>query len=269
MTDLAAHIDACWEEKKKPDIQMLSTIIMQLDQGKLRIASKENGHWKTHPWLKKAILLFFKYTTSKRLGSENFPFYDKAPLKCAGWRSADFEKALFRMAPGAVVRRGAFVGKSVVLMPCFVNIGAFIDNGTMIDTMARVGSCAQVGKNCHIAAGVGIGGVLEPPQANPVIIEDDCFIGAQSQIVEGAKIGKGAIIGMGTLIGGSTKIIDRITGKVTFGEVPEGAVVVPGSYQTTEKISLRCAVIIKKVDESARQKTSINDLLRDQTANDS
>lgn len=263
MTDLSNHINTCWEQQKKPDAALLATVLTQLDQGLLRVASCSNGVWETHSWLKKAILLFFKHTPSHRQGSENFPFYDKAPLKGAGWRAADFEQAGFRMAPGAVVRRGAYIGKSVVLMPCFVNIGAYVDDGTMVDTMARVGSCAQVGKNCHIAAGVGIGGVLEPPQATPVIIEDNCFIGAQSQIVEGAKIGEGSVIGMGTMIGGSTKVIDRISGKISFGEIPPYSVVVPGSYKTSDTLSLRCAVIIKKVDATARAKTAVNDLLRD------
>lgn len=262
------QIHNCWNHDTPVPHDVLEDVLSQLDDGRLRVAHATSQGWHTHEWVKKAILLYFKQTQSHLIQTGTAPAYDKVPLKCKGWVEKDFQHAGFRMTPGAIVRRGAFVGTSAVLMPCFVNIGAFVDSGTMIDTGARVGSCAQVGSNCHISGGVGLGGVLEPPSATPVIIEDNCFIGAQSQVVEGAHIGTGSVLGMGTLISSSTKVIDRTTGKTYQGHVPPYSVVIPGSYEasnqseTGTKLFLNCAVIIKRVDEKTRAKTSTNDLLR-------
>jgi 2,3,4,5-tetrahydropyridine-2,6-dicarboxylate N-succinyltransferase len=242
-----------------------------LDAGKIRICEKQNDVWQVNQWIKKAILLSFRLNDnflSKQVsaGGDVFTHFDKVPLKFSNWTDADFRKAGFRVLPGAVVRHSAFIAKGAVLLPSFVNLGAYVDEGTMIDTWATVGSCAQIGKNCHISGGAGIGGVLEPLQANPVIIEDDCFVGARSEIAEGVIVEKGSVISMGVYIGASTKIIDRETGEIFYGRVPAYSVVVPGNIASTKgdkNVSLYAAVIVKKVDEKTRSKTSVNELLRD------
>ena len=234
-----------------------------LDAGTLRVAHKCETGWRVNEWLKKAVLLSFRYGNNIVQGAGALNFYDKVPLKFDGWSDAQFSAAGVRVVPPAVVRRGAHVAANVVLMPSYVNIGAFVDSGTMVDTWATVGSCAQIGKNVHLSGGVGIGGVLEPLQANPTIIEDGCFIGARSEIVEGVIVETGAVISMGVFIGASTRIYDRERDEVSYGRVPAGAVVVPGSMPATNgKYSLACAVIVKRVDEKTRAKTSINELLR-------
>jgi len=243
-----------------------------LDSGKLRVCNKVNDVWQVNQWLKKAILLSFRlndnFLSKQQAEVGNaLSFYDKVDLKFNNWQEQDFHKAGFRALPGAVVRKGSFIAKNVVLMPSFVNLGAYVDESTMVDTWATIGSCAQIGKNCHISGGTGIGGVLEPLQANPVIIEDDCFIGARSEIAEGVIVEKGSVISMGVYIGASTKIIDRSSGEIFYGKVPAYSVVVPGSIASSKlddkTLSLYCAVIVKKVDEKTRSKTSINELLRD------
>lgn len=239
---------------------VIKTIAM-LDEGKLRVAHKHQNEWVTTQWLKQAILLYFKLRPMQQLAGN---FWDKVNLKFANWTSAKFKEAGFRAVPGAIVREGAYVAPNVVLMPSFVNIGAYIDENTMIDSWATVGSCAQIGSNVHISGGAGIGGVLEPLQSTPTIIEDNCFIGARSEVVEGCRIGTGSVLSMGVFIGKSTKIIDRETGEIHYGAVPPYSVVVPGSAPAAPgKPSLYCAVIVKKVDEQTRAKTSINELLRD------
>jgi 2,3,4,5-tetrahydropyridine-2-carboxylate N-succinyltransferase len=236
-----------------------------LDRGEYRIAEKLDGAWLVHQWLKKAVLLSFRLNDSAPLAGG----YDKVPLKFAHWESAAFAAAGFRAVPGAVVRRSAYIAPGVVLMPCFVNVGAYVGPGTMIDTWATVGSCAQIGANCHISGGAGIGGVLEPLQAEPVIIEDDCFVGARSEVAEGVIVEQGAVLAMGVFLGRSTKIVDRATGEVIYGRVPAYSVVVPGSMpgkpftDGTPGPSLGCAVIVKRVDAKTRASTSINALLRD------
>jgi len=248
-----------------------------LDSGQARVAEPQGNHrWQVNQWLKKAVLLSFRLNDMVVMpGGAEHPvagasvWWDKVPLKFSGWSDADFTKGGFRAVPGAIVRHSAFIAPSVVLMPSFVNLGAYVDRGTMVDTWATVGSCAQIGKNVHLSGGAGIGGVLEPLQAGPVIIEDDCFIGARSEVVEGVVVEKGAVLSMGVFIGASTKIIDRNTGEVHIGRVPAYSVVVPGSMpgkplaDGTPGPSLSCAVIIKQVDERTRSKTSVNDLLRD------
>jgi len=247
-------------------------ITNELDCGKIRICNKIEGGWQVNQWIKKAILLSFKINDNYLSSSENsigdnVKFFDKVAQKFTNWQESDFRLAGFRALNGAIVRHSAFVGKNVVLMPSFINVGAYVDEGTMIDTWATVGSCAQIGKNCHISGGVGIGGVLEPLQANPVIIEDNCFIGARSEIAEGVIVETGSVLSMGVYIGASTKIVDRQTGEIFYGKVPAYSVVVPGSIATNSKssqdLSLYCAVIVKKVDEKTRSKTSINELLRE------
>lgn len=265
-TALATTIAAAWETRAEispattgPVRDAVAEVLVKLDRGQLRAAEKIDGNWQANPWVKQAILLSFRLEDSKpRAGG-----FDKVPLKWEGWGETDFKIAGFRAVPGAVVRRGAFVAPGVVLMPSFVNIGAHVGPGTMVDTWATVGSCAQIGANCHISGGAGIGGVLEPLQAAPVVIEDNVFIGARSEVAEGVHVGAGAVLAMGVYLGASTKIIDRTTGEVFMGRVPEGAVVVPGSQTTREGLSLYCAVIVKRVDAQTRAKTSINDLLRD------
>jgi 2,3,4,5-tetrahydropyridine-2-carboxylate N-succinyltransferase len=245
--------------------------LASLDAGEIRICEKQNGVWQVNQWIKKAILLSFRlndnYLSKQQATSgDAISAFDKVPLKFANWSDADFRKAGFRAVSGAVVRYSAFIAKNVVLLPSFVNLGAYVDEGSMIDTWATVGSCAQIGKNCHISGGAGIGGVLEPLQANPVIIEDDCFIGARSEIAEGVIVEKGSVISMGVYIGASTKIIDRETGEIFYGRVPAYSVVVPGNIASTKgdkNLSLYAAIIVKKVDEKTRSKTSINELLRD------
>ena len=276
--DLRATIDELWEHR---DTLALATAgaardaveqaLAALDEGRLRVAEPAaGGGWVVHQWLKKAVLLSFRLQDSVPLpGAGGAPVYDKVALKFAGWDAGRFAEAGFRAVPGAVVRRAAYVAPGVVLMPCFVNIGAYVDRGTMIDTWATVGSCAQIGRNCHISGGVGIGGVLEPLQANPVIVEDDCFIGARSEVAEGVIVERGSVLAMGVFLGASTRIVDRATGEVFFGRVPAYSVVVPGAMpgrplpDGSPGPSLACAVIVKRVDERTRAKTSINELLRD------
>ena len=246
--------------------------LLLLDHGAVRVAERqEDGNWKVNQWLKKAVLLSFRLNPMEIIkgGPGDAVWWDKVSSKFSGWSGVDFEKAGFRAVPGAVVRRSAYIAPGVVLMPSFVNLGAYVDSGTMVDTWATVGSCAQIGKNVHLSGGVGIGGVLEPLQAGPTIIEDNCFIGARSEVVEGCIVREGAVLGMGVFIGKSTKIVDRATGEITYGEVPAGAVVVAGTLpgkplpNGQPGPSLYCAVIVKKVDAQTRSKTSINDLLRD------
>ena len=269
-------IEKAWEKKEqigpssdKLIIDTINQIIEDLDQGKKRVAEKINGVWTTHQYIKKAVMLSFRIYEMEALTGPYSSWYDKAHLlkgKTAGWKKENFKKAGFRMVPNSPVRRGSFIGKNVVLMPCFVNIGAYVDEGTMLDTYSRCGSCAQVGKNCHISGGSGVGGVLEPAQALPTIIEDNVFLGAMSEVVEGVIVGEGSVISMGMYIGQSTKIVDRKTGNITYGKIPPYSVVVPGSLpdkKNPNAPSLSCAVIIKQVDEKTRSKTSINDLLRD------
>lgn len=242
-----------------------------LDNGELRICEKKDNQWIVNQWAKKAVLLSFRLNDNYLSKTENSSgdansFFDKVGLKFSNWNAQDFKSAGFRAVAGAVVRKSAFIAKNVVLMPSFVNLGAYVDEGTMIDTWATVGSCAQIGKNCHISGGAGIGGVLEPLQANPVIIEDNCFIGARSEIAEGVIVEEGAVISMGVYIGASTKIIDRETGEIHYGRVPAYSVVVPGNVASSkgqQDLSLYAAVIVKKVDEKTRSKTSVNELLRD------
>jgi 2,3,4,5-tetrahydropyridine-2-carboxylate N-succinyltransferase len=237
-----------------------------LDCGEFRVAEKVSGEWHTHQWIKKAVLLSFRLQPMALIAGSpgNGHWYDKVPSKFASWTDAEFARAGFRAVPGAIVRRSAFIGKGAVLMPSFVNVGAHVGEGTMVDTWATVGSCAQIGKNCHISGGTGIGGVLEPLQANPVIVEDECFIGARSEVAEGVIVGEGAVIGMGVFLGQSTKIVDRATGEIHIGKVPPYSVVVAGTLPGAPgKPSLYCAVIVKTVDARTRSKTSINELLRD------
>jgi 2,3,4,5-tetrahydropyridine-2-carboxylate N-succinyltransferase len=250
----------------------VNKVIDQLDSGKLKICYKNEEKYQVNQWVKKAILLSFRLNDNflskqKNISGDSISFYDKVSLKFANWNEDDFKKSGFRALPGSVVRRGSYIGKNVVLMPSFVNIGAYVDDSTMVDTWSTIGSCAQIGKNCHISGGVGIGGVLEPLQSNPVIIEDDCFIGARSEIAEGVIVEKGSVISMGVYIGASTKIIDRSTGEIIIGRVPAYSVVVSGTMASEnnkdKNLSLYCAVIVKKVDEKTRSKTSINELLRD------
>ncbi|MCE3233499.1 MAG: 2,3,4,5-tetrahydropyridine-2,6-dicarboxylate N-succinyltransferase [Rickettsiaceae bacterium] len=252
----------------------VAVTLNNLDSGKLRVAEKINSEWKVNEWVKKAILLSFKLNDMQvmpggpSMGGEVSSWYDKVPSKFLGWTEGDFKSGGFRAVPGAIVRHGAYIAPDVVLMPSFVNLGAYVDKGSMIDTWATVGSCAQIGKKCHISGGTGIGGVLEPLQANPVIIEDNCFIGARSEIAEGVIVGEGSVISMGVFIGASTKVIDRETGEIFQGRVPPYSVVVPGSIpgktrtDGTAMPSLYAAVIVKRVDEQTRSKTSINELLR-------
>jgi len=276
MSDIKKIINDAWENKgqvsqnsNKPVIDSINQIIEDLDQGKVRVAEKINGAWVTHQHIKKAIMLSFRVHGMETLSGPYSSWYDKAHLikgKTAGWAKEDFEKAGFRMVPNSPVRKGSYIGKNVVLMPCFINIGAYIDEGTMMDTYSRAGSCCQIGKNCHISAGSGVGGVLEPAQALPTIIEDNVFLGAMSEVVEGIIVGEGSVLSMGMYIGQSTKIVDRKTGEITYGKIPPYSVVIPGSLpdkKNPNAPSLNCAVIIKQVDEKTRSKTSINDLLRE------
>lgn len=235
----------------------------QLDTGELRVAEPTESGWKVNEWVKKAVLLSFRVRDNKKIDAGHTAYFDKVPLKYAETSEEEFKQMGVRVVPQAIVRSGCFVNKNVVLMPSYVNIGAYIDEGTMVDTWATVGSCAQIGKNVHLSGGVGIGGVLEPLQATPTIIEDNCFIGARSEIVEGVIVEKGSVISMGVFIGQSTKIYNRATGEISYGRVPAGSVVVSGSLPSQDgTYSLNCAVIVKQVDEKTRSKTSINDLLR-------
>ena len=243
--------------------EAVTTVIEQLDKGKLRVAEKINGQWVTHQWIKKAVLLSFRMEDNSFIKGGFTNYYDKVQSKFADYNSKEFRDGGFRVVPPAAARKGAFIAKNVVLMPSYVNIGAYVDEGVMVDTWATVGSCAQIGKNVHLSGGVGIGGVLEPVQANPTIIEDNCFIGARSEIVEGVIVEEGSVISMGVFIGQSTKIYDRETGEVSYGRVPAGSVVVSGNLPSKDgSYSLYCAVIVKKVDEKTRGKVGINELLR-------
>ncbi|MGZ8289992.1 MAG: 2,3,4,5-tetrahydropyridine-2,6-dicarboxylate N-succinyltransferase [Telluria sp.] len=265
-------IDTAWEQRAEINPSngsaelrdAVAHVIGGLDDGSLRVAQKEGGDWIVNQWIKKAVLLSFRLENNSVMsGDGTMQFYDKVPTKFAGYTAEDFAKGGFRVVPPAVARRGSFIAKNVVLMPSYVNIGAYVDEGAMVDTWATVGSCAQIGKNVHLSGGVGIGGVLEPMQANPTIIEDNCFIGARSEIVEGVIVEENAVISMGVYIGQSTKIYDRATGEVTYGRVPSGSVVVSGSLPSEDgKYSLYCAVIVKRVDAKTRAKTGINELLR-------
>jgi len=247
-----------------PDLRAsVEAAIGLLDRGALRVAEKTAAGWIVHEWLKKAVLLSFRINDNVTMAASGLGFYDKVPLKFSGWDNAQFAAAGMSVVPPATVRRGAFIAANVVLMPSYVNIGAYVDSGTMVDTWATVGSCAQIGKNVHLSGGVGIGGVLEPLQASPTIIEDDCFIGARSEIVEGVVVERGAVISMGVFIGQSTRIYDRERDEISYGRVPAGAVVVPGTLPAANgRYSLACAVIVKRVDAQTRAKTSINELLR-------
>jgi 2,3,4,5-tetrahydropyridine-2-carboxylate N-succinyltransferase len=238
-------------------------VIAKLESGKLRVAEPTKSGLVVNQWAKKAVLLYFRCNDMQLMSGAPAPYWDKVPLQFEGFDIADFRDLGARIVPGAVVRKGAHIGKDAILMPSFVNIGAFVGVGTMVDTWATVGSCAQIGARCHLSGGVGIGGVLEPLQANPTIIEDDCFIGARSEVVEGVMVEKGSVIGMGVFLGQSTRIYNRATGEVTYGRVPAGSVVVSGSLPSADgKYSLYCAVIVKQVDEKTRSKTSVNELLR-------
>ncbi len=276
--ELAPIIDEAFERRaeigpktKGPLRKAVKAAIELLDSGRARVAERRaDGSWHVHQWLKKAVLLSFRLEDMRAMkgGPGGGAWWDKVPSKFEGWKAARFKKAGFRAVPGAIVRRGAFIAPGVVLMPSFVNLGAYVGENTMVDTWATVGSCAQIGKNVHISGGVGIGGVLEPLQAGPVVIEDDCFIGARSEVAEGVVMRKGSVLSMGVYLGASTKIVDRASGKIFMGEVPPYSVVVPGSLPgkptgNEPSPSLYCAVIVKRVDEKTRAKTSINELLRD------
>ena len=272
LNNIEKIINESWENRDNintdSDLKIIDAINQTLklvDLGTIRVAEKKGSDWVVHQWIKKAILLSFKTNEMQTLAGPYATWWDKVKGKTAGWGIKEYKKANFRMVPNGVVRHGAFIAKNVVLMPSFVNVGAYVDEGTMIDTWASVGSCAQVGKNCHVSGGAGIGGVLEPMQANPTIIEDNCFIGARSEIVEGVIVGEGSVISMGVFIGQSTKIIDREKGKTIYGKIPPYSVVVPGSLpgKDSKDPSLYCAVIVKTVDQKTRSKTSINELLRD------
>lgn len=277
--NLQTIIDEAWENASSFDAntkgevrEAVEAALDMLDSGEARIAQKIGGEWQVNQWLKKAVLLSFRLNPMEMIegGPGGGHWYDKVQSKFANWGEADFAAGGFRAVPDAVVRRSAFIGKGVVLMPSFVNIGAYVDEGTMVDTWSTIGSCAQIGKNCHISGGVGIGGVLEPLQAEPVIIEDNVFVGARSEVAEGVIVEEGSVISMGVFLGASTKIIDRETGEIHMGRVPAYSVVIPGTLPSSKTLpdgspapSLACAVIVKKVDERTRSKTSINELLRD------
>jgi 2,3,4,5-tetrahydropyridine-2-carboxylate N-succinyltransferase len=272
MQSLEQTIDSAWERRAELTSAEIDAAIKPaierslglLESGELRVAEPDGANgWRVNQWLKKAVLLSFRIHSNRVMDAAPAPYYDKVPLRFEGFDEAAFRALGARAVPGAVVRRGAHIGKDVVLMPSFVNIGAYVGAGTMVDTWATVGSCAQIGKNVHLSGGVGIGGVLEPLQAGPTIIEDDCFVGARSEVVEGCVVERGSVIGMGVFIGQSTRIYDRATGKVSYGRVPAGSVVVAGSLPAADgSHSLYAAVIVKQVDEKTRSKTSINELLR-------
>jgi len=275
MESLQQAIDGAWEARSTLTAatapaavrDAVAHVIGELDGGRLRVAEKIDGAWMTHQWIKKAVLLSFRLSDNAAIGIAGpqapFRFYDKVPTKFAQYDDAAFASTGARVVPPAVARRGAFIGRDVVLMPSYVNIGAYVGDGTMVDTWATVGSCAQIGRNVHLSGGVGIGGVLEPLQANPTIIEDNCFIGARSEVVEGVIVEENAVLGMGVFIGQSTKIYDRARGTIAYGRVPAGSVVIAGGLPATDgSHSLYCAVIVKQVDSKTRAKTSINELLR-------
>lgn len=265
-------INDIWKNKErgkkitsKKEVNIVMDTIKNLDNGKVRVTEKIKGKWVLNQWVKKAVLLSFQVTDQKLIanGPGKSFWWDKVPSKFEGWKKKDFTKSNFRIVPNAVVRKGSFIDKDAVIMPSFINIGAYVGSATMIDTWATVGSCAQIGKNCHISGGAGIGGVLEPLQSSPVIIEDNCFIGARSEVAEGVIVEEGSVLSMGVYISASTKIVERKTGKVFYGKIPKYSVVVPGSFNDKKsKVNLYCAVIVKTVDEKTRSKTSINELLR-------
>jgi len=258
--DNRAQLEGESIEALKPD---LCHVIALLESGQARVAEPAGDGWKVNEWLKKAVLLYFRCHDMDVMGDVTNPYWDKVPLRFENYEAEEFRQLGARVVPGTIARAGSYIGKDVVLMPSFINIGAYVGNGTMVDTWATVGSCAQVGARCHISGGAGIGGVLEPLQASPTIIEDDCFIGARSEVVEGVIVERGSVIGMGVFIGQSTRIYNRATGEVSYGRVPAGSVVVSGSLPSADgKYSLYCAVIVKQVDEKTRGKTSVNDLLR-------
>ncbi len=275
--NLITAIETAWEKRESlsttvqgPERDAVNAALAALDDGSVRVAEKQGDKWVVNQWLKKAVLLSFRLNDNQLIeGPGGANHWDKVPSKFAGWNENRFREAGFRAVPGAIVRHGSHIGRNTVLMPSFVNIGAFIDEGTMVDTWATVGSCAQIGKNVHISGGAGIGGVLEPLQAGPVIIEDGAFIGARSEVAEGVRVGEGAVLSMGVYLGASTKVIDRLTGKIWMGEVPPYAVVVPGTMPPRANVdgvpgpSLYCAVIVKTVDARTRSKTGINEILRD------
>ena len=273
-TELQPIIDAAWEERDRIGAETrgeardaVEEALRLLDSGEARVATREGiGRWIVHQWLKKAVLLSFRLNPMEAIagGPGGAAWWDKVPSKFLDWRGDDFARAGFRAVPGAIVRRGAYIAPGAVLMPSFVNLGAYVGEGTMIDTWATVGSCAQIGRNVHISGGTGIGGVLEPLQAGPVIIEDNCFVGARSEVAEGVIVEEGAVLSMGVFLGASTKIVDRTSGEVIYGRVPAYSVVVPGTLPSDKGgPALACAVIVKRVDERTRSKTSINELLRD------
>lgn len=271
MPALQALIEAAFEDRATlspltapPDlITAIDQVIDQLDQGKARIAEKVDGDWIVHEWLKKAVLLYFRTHANECMPAGFTQFYDKVPLKYQHQSAEAMQASGVRVVPSAIARRGCYIGPNTVLMPSYVNIGAYVDAGTMVDTWATVGSCAQIGKNVHLSGGVGIGGVLEPLQASPTIIEDNCFIGARSEVVEGVIVEAGSVISMGVYLGQSTRIYHRETGEITYGRIPAGSVVVPGNLPSADgKYSLYCAVIVKQVDAKTREKTSLNELLR-------
>ncbi len=272
MTELQRIIDDAFERRNEIDPsnapgnvqEAVAEAIDLLEMGQVRVAEKQANGWVVNAWLKKAVLLSFRLNESAMIRDGYTNYFDKVPPKYAGYGARDFLAAGVRVVPPAVARRGTYIAPGVVLMPSFVNIGAYVDSGTMVDTWATVGSCAQIGKNVHLSGGVGIGGVLEPLQANPTIIEDDCFIGARSEVVEGVIVERGSVVSMGVYIGQSTKIYNRMTGEVTYGRVPAGSVVVPGALPAADgSHSLYCAIIIKQVDEKTRGRVSLNELLRD------
>ncbi|HYA19544.1 MAG TPA: 2,3,4,5-tetrahydropyridine-2,6-dicarboxylate N-succinyltransferase [Burkholderiales bacterium] len=272
MKQLQAIIDQAFERRaeitsRNAEAKLKKAVIKALellDEGKLRVAEKINQQWVTHQWLKKAVLLSFRIFDNSLVKGGFTNYYDKVGMKFAGYDTRAFNKGGFRVVPPATVRKGAYIAKNVILMPCYVNIGAYVDEGTMVDTWVTVGSCAQIGKNVHLSGGVGIGGVLEPVQANPTIIEDNVFVGARSEIVEGVLVEEGAVISMGVFIGQSTKIYNRTTGDINYGRIPAGSVVIPGSLPSANgKYGLNCAVIVKQVDAKTRSKVGINELLRE------
>ncbi len=271
MNQSQAIIDQAWEDRAAlspakapaPLREAIEFALRGLDDGSLRVAEKRGAQWVTHQWLKKAVLLSFRLADNQVMPGGFTQYYDKVPGKFGAYDAGAFGRGGFRVVPPAMARRGCYLAKNVVLMPSYVNIGAYVDEGTMVDTWATVGSCAQIGRHVHLSGGVGIGGVLEPVQANPVIIEDNCFIGARSEIVEGVIVEENSVISMGVFIGQSTKIFDRETGEILYGRVPAGSVVVPGTLPSGDRsCALYCAVIVKKVDARTRAKTSLNDLLR-------
>jgi len=271
MSQLQELIESAWENRADISPSSASTelrdavtaTINDLDQGRARVAEKIDGEWVVHQWLKKAVLLSFRLHDNAPIQAGQLQFYDKVPTKFEGFGDADFGAGGYRVVPPAVARRGAYIARNVVLMPSYVNIGAYVDEGTMVDTWATVGSCAQIGSNVHLSGGVGIGGVLEPLQANPTIIEDNCFIGARSEVVEGVIVEENSVLAMGVFLSQSTKIYERSTGEIHYGRVPAGSVVVPGSLPSADgKVSLACAVSVKRVDAQTRAKTAINELLR-------